>query len=245
MKYLITYTLSFIFSLIPSRYDILNVEFILSSYLTSIQCIATDPTLYKQTVGVAEKAIDINKGQNDNVYINYLIISAIIVAALCYFVFIRHRKNKKVIDCNQSTFVNTNQEKNVKLIYEKYKSNKVSTDECERLVEKLHKLMNDQRLYTDPELKIRDLAISMNTSAHNLSYLFNQYLNCNYYDFINEYRIEEFKRMIEEEQPDKSTLTSIAMRCGFSSRASFFRYFKRATGVTPNEYVKSNKLSKI
>ena len=191
---------------------------------------------------------------------NYLIICLIIALASFYFVYIRRRNPliadivKRIIypkeklngkaqnvDSSISIFENTNQGKPEKPTEEKYKSNKVSQDECKRLEVELQKLMNEQRLYTDPELKIGDLAASMNTSAYNLSYLFNQYLNCNYYDYINEYRIEEFKRMIEDEQSDKFTLTTIAIQCGFSSRASFFRYFKKATGMTPNEYVKSKE----
>jgi len=76
-------------------------------------------------------------------------------------------------------------------------------------------------------------------SAHTLSYLFNQHLNRNYYDYINDYRIEEFKRLINEDEYSKYTLSALAELCGFSSRASFFRYFKKATGITPNEYIRS------
>ena len=76
-------------------------------------------------------------------------------------------------------------------------------------------------------------------SAHTLSYLFNQHLNRNYYDYINDYRIEEFKRLINEDEYSKYTLSALAELCGFSSRASFFRYFKKTTGITPNEYIRS------
>ena len=93
--------------------------------------------------------------------------------------------------------------------------------------------------YTNPDLKIDDLATMLGRSAHTLSYLFNQHLNRNYYDYINDYRIEEFKRLINEDEYSKYTLGALAELCGFSSRASFFRYFKKATGITPNEYIRS------
>ena len=76
-------------------------------------------------------------------------------------------------------------------------------------------------------------------SSHTLSYLFNQYLNRNYYDYINDYRIAEFKRLVEKDEYAKYTLSALAELCGFSSRASFFRYFKKATNITPNEYIRS------
>ena len=99
--------------------------------------------------------------------------------------------------------------------------------------------MHRDKPYTNPDLKIADLATMLGRSAHTLSYLFNQHLNRNYYDYINDYRIEEFKRLINEDEYSKYTLSALAELCGFSSRASFFRYFKKATGITPNEYIRS------
>ena len=85
---------------------------------------------------------------------------------------------------------------------------------------------------------VAELASLIGTTSHSLSYLFNQYLEKNYYDYINEYRVEEFKALILKEEYAKYTLTALAELCGFSSRASFFRSFKKVTGITPNEYIK-------
>ena len=130
-------------------------------------------------------------------------------------------------------------EKQEKIVESKYKTNKISTEECQHLTEKLEALMLRDKPYTNPDLKIADLATMLGRSAHTLSYLFNQHLNRNYYDYINDYRIEEFKRLINEDEYSKYTLGALAELCGFSSRASFFRYFKKATGITPNEYIRS------
>lgn len=121
---------------------------------------------------------------------------------------------------------------------DKYKTNKVSPEECKRLLKTLDKVMQQQKPYKNPELKLVELAQLIDTTPHVLSYLFNQYLNRNYYDYINEYRVAEFKELIGREEYAKYTLTALAELCGFSSRASFFRHFKRMTGVTPNEYIK-------
>lgn len=99
--------------------------------------------------------------------------------------------------------------------------------------------MHREKAYTNPDLKVADLAAMIGTSAHTLSYLFNQHLNRNYYDYVNDYRIAEFKHLIAEDEYSKYTLSALAELCGFSSRASFFRYFKKATGITPSEYIRS------
>lgn len=96
-----------------------------------------------------------------------------------------------------------------------------------------------KRLYVNPDLKIADLASVLNVSPYTLSYVFNQFLNKNYYDYLNDYRIAEFKRLLNEDEYSKYTLSALAELCGFSSRTSFFRYFKKTTGITPNEYVQS------
>lgn len=120
---------------------------------------------------------------------------------------------------------------------EKYKNVTISPEECRRLAETLEKVMRKDKPYMQSDLKVAGLAAIVGVSAHTLSYLFSQYLNRNYYDYVNDYRIEEFKRLAKSEEASKYTLTALAELCGFSSRASFFRYFKKATGITPNEYI--------
>lgn len=121
---------------------------------------------------------------------------------------------------------------------DKYKTNKVSPEECKRLLKLLDRVMHQQKPYKKTDLKLVDLAQLIGTTPHVLSYVFNQYMKRNYYDYVNEFRVAEFKELIAQEEFSKYTLSALAELCGFSSRASFFRYFKRMTGVTPNEYIK-------
>lgn len=122
---------------------------------------------------------------------------------------------------------------------EKYKTNRLTTEECKELLQKLSRYMREEKPYTNQDLKIADLAKGIDASSHSLSYFFNQYLNQSYYDYINEYRIAEFKILVNSAEYSKYTLSALAELCGFSSRASFFRSFKKITGITPNEYIRS------
>ena len=124
-------------------------------------------------------------------------------------------------------------------IEEKYKTNRLSDVECKELYEKLVAYVEKERPYINPDLKMGDLAVSLGISSHSLSYLLNQYLNLSYYDFVNEYRISEFKKLVADSKYSRYTLVALAELCGFSSRASFFRSFKKSMGVTPNEYIRS------
>lgn len=99
--------------------------------------------------------------------------------------------------------------------------------------------MQEQKLYLNKELKISDLAQAVGCSSHALSFVFSQYFNQSYYDYINAYRVEEFKLLATNPEYARYTLSSLAEMAGFSSRASFFRSFKKVTGITPNEYMQS------
>lgn len=122
---------------------------------------------------------------------------------------------------------------------EKYKTVRLSEEECKLLAKKLDELMRIERPFTNSNLKIADLASKLSTSPHTLSYLFNQHLKHNYYDYLNDFRIAEFKRLVAKDEYARYTLGALAELCGFSSRASFFRYFKKSVGITPNEYIRS------
>ena len=124
----------------------------------------------------------------------------------------------------------------------KYKTLNISEEECRRLAVKLEEVMQNEKPYIQADLKIAELAAVVGASAHTLSYLFNHYLERNYYDYINDFRIAEFKRLVATtDDISKFTLTALAQECGFNSRASFFRYFKKVTGITPSEYIQQKE----
>lgn len=103
---------------------------------------------------------------------------------------------------------------------EKYKANRMSEAECKELHDRLVAYVEKEKPYINPDLKMGELAAALHTSSHSLSYLLNQYLNQSYYDFINEYRVAQFKKMVEDSDYSRYTLTALAELCGFSSRAS-------------------------
>ena len=154
----------------------------------------------------------------------------ILIITLAYIYYRRRMKRNNLIQ---------SKEKQQPVIEEKYRKSNVTEEECRRLAGELELLMQRDRLYVNPNLKIADLAAILNVSTYTLSYLFNQYLDKNYYDYLNDYRIEEFKRLVDKDEYSKYTLTALAELCGFSSRTSFFRYFKKVIGITPNEYIRS------
>jgi len=75
-----------------------------------------------------------------------------------------------------------------------------------------------------------------------VSNVINKFANKNFNLFLNEFRIDEAKHLINNDSSDKFNLTWIAEEVGFNSRSSFFAAFKTISGTTPTEYKKSQRL---
>jgi AraC-like DNA-binding protein len=119
---------------------------------------------------------------------------------------------------------------------EKYHKSGLTDEVSGELHQQLKRLMSEEALYKNSELSIDDLASKLGVHPNHLSQVINQQEKKNFYDFVNTYRVEEFKRLIGMQKNRQFTLLSLAHDCGFSSKTSFNRIFKKATGQTPSEY---------
>lgn len=126
---------------------------------------------------------------------------------------------------------------------EKRKYAKSSLDEktAKDLQRSLQHLMATERLFTEPELTLKDLATRLEIHPNYLSQVINDLEGVNFYDYINSLRIQEFKKMAALQENQKFTILAMAYECGFNSKSAFNRCFKKATDFSPSEYLKSIK----
>ena len=103
-------------------------------------------------------------------------------------------------------------------------------------VAKLEELMATIKVYQDPDLDVDGLADSMDISPRSLSALINGHYGKNFYEFVNEYRVSEAKRLLEDSDARSMTIQQIFETAGFNSKSTFNTFFKKATGSTPSEY---------
>lgn len=113
------------------------------------------------------------------------------------------------------------------------------TDKDKIFVQELLAFMEKQRPYLNSDLTLASLAERLGATPDYLSFILNSKLNRNFFDFINHYRVEEFKRICRKEKNQNLTIMGMAWDAGFNSKPTFNRVFKKTTGVTPGEYVKS------
>lgn len=105
---------------------------------------------------------------------------------------------------------------------------------------KVEALMTTDKMYEDPELVIAQLAAKLDTHAKKVSQVINQGFGMNFNDFVNHHRIRAMKQKIGEGEHNMQTLLGLAIDCGFNSKATFNRAFKKETGITPREYIEKN-----
>ncbi|MFP4846223.1 helix-turn-helix domain-containing protein [Winogradskyella sp. PE311] len=100
-------------------------------------------------------------------------------------------------------------------------------------------LMENDKAYLNPELNLSDLALLANMTRGQLSETINSGFNKNFNDFVNSYRVSAFKAMLKENKHEQLSLLGIAQECGFNSKATFNRVFKKLTNYSPTEYLKT------
>ncbi|WP_462250646.1 helix-turn-helix domain-containing protein [Ferruginibacter sp.] len=106
---------------------------------------------------------------------------------------------------------------------------------------KISVLMESEKIYEDPELSLTQVAKQLKTNPSLLSKIINQGFQLNFNDFINNYRITAVKEKLQAGEQKKQTLLGIAYDCGFNSKATFNRAFKKTTGASPKEWLKKNE----
>ncbi len=114
------------------------------------------------------------------------------------------------------------------------------TDETDEslppLKAKVESYVEKHKPYTNPQLSLNELATKLKMPPHVLSRVINDGFGKNFFDFINTYRIEEFKRRADDPHYKNFTLLGIAYEVGFNSKSAFNRSFKKITGQTPREH---------
>lgn len=109
---------------------------------------------------------------------------------------------------------------------------------------RLQQIVAERRLYLRNELTLAELSAESGYSRHQLSEIINTCFGRNFYDYINDFRLEEFKRLATLPEYAHLNILGLAMESGFNSKATFNNFFRKRTGQTPSEYVKLLKDSR-
>ncbi|MDP9959991.1 helix-turn-helix domain-containing protein [Chryseobacterium lathyri] len=118
---------------------------------------------------------------------------------------------------------------------EEVKKKLISDEELLKIKSQLEEIMDKQKPYLDSELNLIRLSELLSISTHHLSYVINTGFKKNFFQYVNEYRIEYAKKLLKDSQ-SKLSILGIAYESGFNSKTSFNTTFKKLTDQTPSEY---------
>ncbi|WP_282043115.1 AraC family transcriptional regulator [Winogradskyella flava] len=153
-------------------------------------------------------------------FVNY-ISGALTFSFLLYILLLFVFYNKK----NKSILFNATK---------KYGNKKIAIEKASQLRGKLNSIMQNEQLYKNANIKSSDIAKKIGLTTHQFSQLLNDNLGLNFASFINEYRIEAAKNMLQNNS--NLTLEAIGYECGFNSKSTFFTTFKKLAGTTPSQF---------
>ncbi|KGJ86839.1 helix-turn-helix domain-containing protein [Colwellia psychrerythraea] len=120
----------------------------------------------------------------------------------------------------------------------KYQRSALGSEQSDRIAVKINTVMATDKLYLDANLSLQKLASYLAISPNYISQTLNETLAINFFDFVNQWRIEAAKPKIIANQ---DTVLNIALEVGFNARSSFYKAFKQETGQTPSEFRKMSK----
>lgn len=118
----------------------------------------------------------------------------------------------------------------------------LSEQDLEKFKKKLQNVMATEKSFLNPQLTLNDLAKELGVNSAVLSHAINSGFGKNFNDYINEFRIEAVKNKLQSREVKNSTLLGIAFDCGFNSKATFNRAFKKFTNVSPREFLENVKI---
>jgi AraC-like DNA-binding protein len=127
---------------------------------------------------------------------------------------------------------------NLEEAVEQHKKERNAGGKDEEFIHSLLKHMKEKKPYLNSDLNVSKLSRELDVTPEYLSKLINTKLNKNFFDFVNRYRVNEFKECCKNSSHQNFSLIGLAYDCGFNSKATFNRVFKNIAGITPSEYYK-------
>lgn len=132
-----------------------------------------------------------------------------------------------------------NQPNLILLKEKKYAKSGLIASDVEHYGQKINSYLSTSKAFTQSEFSFDSLSINLNIPKHQLSQIISEHFGKSFYELVNELRIKEVKKLLDSNEYKHLSILGIAMECGFQSKSAFNTAFRKITGKTPSQYLKS------
>jgi len=177
-------------------------------------------------------------GKPENIFYKYIYLAISLIMFLIVYRSLKQPQIFSEVHLDEATTIDKSDEN---ITDKGYNKSGLSEEKINEIASSLVMIMQNAKPYLKSNLSLSDLAQLNGVSAHNLSEVINTKLNKSFYDFINYYRVEEVKKMLNNAKYENYSILSIGFEAGFNSKTSFNTIFKKFTGTTPSEYKRTSR----
>ncbi len=128
-------------------------------------------------------------------------------------------------------------------ITDKYRNSGLTVSFSNELKEQLLYLLNDQKIYKENDINLDKLSNLLNTSRHNASQVINEHFQLNFFELINQYRINEASHILKNNIHHNLNIIDVAYEVGFNNKVTFNKTFKKHFEQTPSQYMKAVRVA--
>lgn len=124
---------------------------------------------------------------------------------------------------------------------EEQRPKRLSEAQLVKLKARLDILISAEKIYLENDLSLSQVAQKLEIGIHDASFFINEVTGESFYNFINKHRVEEAKNLLTSGKSDALNMLGIAFAAGFNSKTTFNTTFKKMTGMSPSQFVRSER----
>lgn len=120
-----------------------------------------------------------------------------------------------------------------------YQGAKISQEEARATEAALTQLMDNEKIFQDPNLSLPRVAKRLGVSPQRLSQILNDNMQVSFTNYVNMYRVENAKKLLTEDY--RLSMDDVIEACGFNTQSTFYKAFKSLTQTTPAKFRTAQK----
>lgn len=178
-----------------------------------------------------EKSEKIQKNKREKVFLT--LVAAVLLSLLSFSILVYYRLHKSYTMLNKKNLEQMERESSLSNFKTQLKN---KNDKLAEIFKQILLLIENKKHIENPDLSVSEIAKELGTNVLYISQAVNQHSGKSFSQFINEFRIEEARKLLLDKTIAETSISEIGLLCGFSSSNTFFRQFKEITGLTPSQF---------